>query len=382
MMRCGKWFFIWSVCVGIVLTVPGIHGSALAESINSSEYFPLESGMAWTYLEDGVNSVTVSVVPGVDEYINGVATKVLQSIGGEDSGSTTNYSSNADGISEHKEYSPDVFVEGVGFQNITVILAPPMKLANAVMTATDLIQSSGSVSFTFSGLGTFPLNYDSTTRFAQLETVTVPFGSLATIKIQNSLTISGSINNQYISTTATRTFWLARYIGVVKAISTVDGVQSTMELTHLNFAPFIKADFTAGQTTGVPPQTLNFTDRSEGHISSWLWDFGDGSISTAQYPSHTYQAAGRYSVSLRVSGPGTDTGVAEIKADFIRIALADADVNDDRRVDSADAISVLGVMTTMESQPVSGEVADTSGDGRTGLAEAVYMLQYASGMGR
>src|SRR6185436_506466 len=35
-------------------------------------------------------------------------------------------------------------------------------------------------------------------------------------------------------------------------------------------------------------------------IQSWHWDFGDGTTSTAQNPSHTYTVAGVYPVSLRV----------------------------------------------------------------------------------
>lgn len=43
--------------------------------------------------------------------------------------------------------------------------------------------------------------------------------------------------------------------------------------------------------------------------SSWLWDFGDGTTSTAQAPSHTYAAPGTYTVSLIASNPATCNGV-------------------------------------------------------------------------
>ncbi|MCI0866544.1 MAG: PKD domain-containing protein, partial [Chloroflexi bacterium] len=40
------------------------------------------------------------------------------------------------------------------------------------------------------------------------------------------------------------------------------------------------------------------------------WDFGDGSTSTDQSPTHRYTIAGRHTVGLEVSGPGgTDTRV-------------------------------------------------------------------------
>jgi PKD repeat protein len=56
--------------------------------------------------------------------------------------------------------------------------------------------------------------------------------------------------------------------------------------------------------------TVNFTDSSsdsDGSIASRSWNFGDGSTSTATNPSHTYGAAGTYSVSLTVTDNGGAT---------------------------------------------------------------------------
>ena len=47
-----------------------------------------------------------------------------------------------------------------------------------------------------------------------------------------------------------------------------------------------------------------FTDASvdfDGDITEWQWDFGDGSVSTAQNPSHTYAKDSTYTVSLTVT---------------------------------------------------------------------------------
>jgi PKD repeat protein/N-acetylneuraminic acid mutarotase len=64
------------------------------------------------------------------------------------------------------------------------------------------------------------------------------------------------------------------------------------------------ADFTAAPLSGPSPLTVTFTDTSSGPITAWLWDFGDAVTSTVQNPSHVYSAAGAYTVSLLVSGPG------------------------------------------------------------------------------
>jgi large repetitive protein len=48
--------------------------------------------------------------------------------------------------------------------------------------------------------------------------------------------------------------------------------------------------------------TMQFIDKSTGSPTSWSWDFGDGSpLSTTQNPSHTYPAAGNFTVKLTVS---------------------------------------------------------------------------------
>ena len=76
------------------------------------------------------------------------------------------------------------------------------------------------------------------------------------------------------------------------------------------------ANFTADSAIGPAPLTVNFADESLGPISSWEWDFGDGSqLSYEQNPTHTYQDPGIYTVSLTVTGPqGSDT---ETRTDFI-----------------------------------------------------------------
>ena len=69
-------------------------------------------------------------------------------------------------------------------------------------------------------------------------------------------------------------------------------------------------DFTASPLNGNAPLTVQFTDRSTG-ATSWLWDFGDGTSSNLPSPSHTYQGAGSYWVSLKgMNSAGMDTKVA------------------------------------------------------------------------
>ena len=69
----------------------------------------------------------------------------------------------------------------------------------------------------------------------------------------------------------------------------------------------------ADQTQGPPPFTVNFSSAGsadpEGRPLTYSWDFGDGTTSTAANPSHTYTAAGRYTVRLTTSD-GTNSTVS------------------------------------------------------------------------
>jgi len=73
----------------------------------------------------------------------------------------------------------------------------------------------------------------------------------------------------------------------------------------LTFNSYIHVINTSGNFT--PPATINgcvpfstlFSSITPGAVS-WLWNFGDGSTSTQQNPSHTYIASGFYTVSLTI----------------------------------------------------------------------------------
>lgn len=66
----------------------------------------------------------------------------------------------------------------------------------------------------------------------------------------------------------------------------------------------VVADFSGLPVSGTAPLTVNFTDSST-CATSWLWDFGDGTTSTVQNPSHTYDPSfSSYTVSLTATNAG------------------------------------------------------------------------------
>jgi PKD repeat protein len=65
-----------------------------------------------------------------------------------------------------------------------------------------------------------------------------------------------------------------------------------------------QADFTSDASASCEsPFTVRFTDRSlVQEPFAWSWDFGDGTTSTEQNPTHTYGPYGIYDVTLTVTG--------------------------------------------------------------------------------
>lgn len=63
-------------------------------------------------------------------------------------------------------------------------------------------------------------------------------------------------------------------------------------------------NFTSNTNSGCSDLTVQFIDNSSIGTDNWLWDFGDGTTSTLQNPTHVYTAAGIYNVLLETSTNG------------------------------------------------------------------------------
>ncbi|HEX6883328.1 MAG TPA: IPT/TIG domain-containing protein [Planctomycetota bacterium] len=75
-----------------------------------------------------------------------------------------------------------------------------------------------------------------------------------------------------------------------------------------NPAPFTLARFRPHPAEGDAPLAVRFEDRSLGGVTSWSWDFGDGTSSSQRAPTKVYAEGGVYDVRLTVRGPqGSDT---------------------------------------------------------------------------
>ena len=136
------------------------------------------------------------------------------------------------------------------------------------------------------------------------------------------------------------------------------------------------ANFSGSPTSGTAPLTVSFIDTSSGPPTSWAWTFGDGGTSTAQSPSHVYNTAGTYSISLQVANSlGNNTLT---KTNYISVAAPQpptANFNGS----PTNGITPLTVSFTDTSTGGPTSWAWTFGDGGTSTAQNPSHVYTAAG---
>jgi PKD repeat protein len=96
--------------------------------------------------------------------------------------------------------------------------------------------------------------------------------------------------------------------GTYSVTLTVTNNVNSSTLTKTNYITVSQnliSNFTSDKISGNGPTTINFTDLSTGSPTSWLWNFGDGTMSTVKNPVKTYNNKGTYNVSLKVTNNTT-----------------------------------------------------------------------------
>jgi PKD repeat protein len=139
----------------------------------------------------------------------------------------------------------------------------------------------------------------------------------------------------------------------------------------------LQAEFDAFETMGSAPLTVAFTDfsiaPSETEIVGWSWDFGDGSVSSEQNPSHTYSDTGSYTVTLTITDSlGNQT--SETKENLINVdyvSLPAAEFTAEERVSISGGMGSLDGTVEVDIQFIdqsAGEITNWNwdfGDGST-----------------
>lgn len=98
---------------------------------------------------------------------------------------------------------------------------------------------------------------------------------------------------------------------------TEQNTQTSIGISAVILPTPLHAAFIAEPLSGTAPLTVQFSDLSTGQITSWLWNFGDGSSSAQQNVNHVYTTQGKYTVKLTVTGPGGSNNT--VKTNYITV---------------------------------------------------------------
>jgi len=142
-----------------------------------------------------------------------------------------------------------------------------------------------------------------------------------------------------------------------------------------------------GPYTGTAGVAVSFngggSSDPDGSIASYAWDFGDGNTGTGATPSHTYAAAGTFTVSLMVTDDGGLTDTATTTA-----TIADAPVGNQPPTADAGgpytgtagvAVSFNGTASTDPDGSIASYAWDF-GDGNTGTGATPSHTYAAAGI--
>ncbi|MFN2634135.1 MAG: PKD domain-containing protein [Thermoanaerobaculia bacterium] len=144
------------------------------------------------------------------------------------------------------------------------------------------------------------------------------------------------------------------------------------------------ASFQASTPNPAANSVVQFTDTSTGGPTSWAWDFGDGTTSTAQSPTHAYAAPGAFTVRLtasNASGPATSTLAVTVTPDTV-LRLNAAHTFDltltanDPRTGNTGSGKVIG------QNDVYGYFSIPAVSGNAGNPEVIVKMVDATGIGQ
>jgi len=171
--------------------------------------------------------------------------------------------------------------------------------------------------------------------------------------------------------------------GLISDTQTPPGGIGALDPPTANQPPTADANGPYTGTAGIPV-TLDGSGSSDsdGTIASYSWNFGDGTTGTGVAPSHTYAAAGSYTVSLTVTDDGgatnTDTTSATIDPGIVENLPPTADAN-------GPYTGTAGIPVTLDgsgSSDSDGSIVSYDwdfGDGNTGTGVAPSHAYAAAG---
>ncbi|MEZ4805491.1 MAG: PKD domain-containing protein, partial [Bacteroidia bacterium] len=151
---------------------------------------------------------------------------------------------------------------------------------------------------------------------------------------------------------------------VTLTVTDGNGLKSTKTFSPIRVFKNPSASFTA-DTVGCIGQKLGYKDAStkaDTAITNWTWDFGDGTLSNSQFPSHSYTYAGTFSIGLTVTD-GFGCKSLSNRSNYIRIKSSP---KADFALDKAYSCTLPGEFNAKNTSTGGGSISWTSSNGGSG----------------
>lgn len=158
---------------------------------------------------------------------------------------------------------------------------------------------------------------------------------------------------------------------------TVSSVNST-ELSYTVPSAAPAPSISATPLSGAAPLAVTFAGSSTGSVTTWSWNFGDGSTGTGQNPAHTYTSAGTYTVSLTATNSGGSSTVTNTGYITVTNPTMAAPVANFSATPISGTAPLLVTLTDTSAGTVSSRFWDL-GDGATSTAQSVVKTYNSAG---
>jgi subtilisin family serine protease/PKD repeat protein len=97
-----------------------------------------------------------------------------------------------------------------------------------------------------------------------------------------------------------------------------DNAKTVIPVT-MNISNEVTADFYATPTSGASPLEVQFYDASQGYVTSWRWEFGDGTHSMEKNPVHVYTSPTTTQYSVLMIAVNDYSSSTAIKYSYITV---------------------------------------------------------------
>ncbi|MBS1651429.1 MAG: gliding motility-associated C-terminal domain-containing protein [Bacteroidetes bacterium] len=105
---------------------------------------------------------------------------------------------------------------------------------------------------------------------------------------------------------STPTIIISPSVTTTYTLNVTDGcsVPNASSTSTIKVIPLPSLNFTASSLSGCPPLCVNFLlppTLLNNSISSWYWDFGDGTVSTQNQPNHCFNLSDSLNINLKIT---------------------------------------------------------------------------------